>query len=93
MIVLKPKKPQEFIMSKLLKNNCMVYFSAYANQKFGILNNHGVYIRKEQVESAVQSPDKRGKIGRYLTSEKDGVKVVYQKESGVKKIITFYPIK
>lgn len=69
----------------------MIYFTAYANQKFSILNKHGVFIRKEQVETALDIPDKRGKIGRYLTSEKDGVKVVYQKESGVKKIITFYP--
>ncbi len=70
----------------------MIYFTAYANQKFGILNNHGVFIRKEQVESAVQSPDTRGKIGRYLSVEKDGVKVIFQREAGVKKIITFYPI-
>lgn len=70
----------------------MIYFTAYANQKFGILNNYGVFIRKEQVESALQSPDTRSKIGRYLSVEKDGVKVIFQREAGVKKIITFYPI-
>ncbi len=70
----------------------MIYFTSYANQKFTILNSHGVFIRKEQVESALDTPEQRGKIGRYLTSEKDGVKVVYQKENGIKKIITFYPI-
>lgn len=69
----------------------MVYFTAYANQKFSLLNSHGVFIRKEQVESAIHTPELHGKIGRYLTSEKDGVKVIYQKEDGIKKIITFYP--
>lgn len=71
----------------------MNYFTSYANQKFTLLNEHGVFIRKEQVEIALNSPDHRGKIGSYLTAEKDGVKVVYQKNSGVKKIITFYPSK
>ncbi len=69
----------------------MIYFTAYANQKFSLLNNHGVFIRKEQVESSVLSPNINGKIGKYLTAEKSGVKVVYEKDGKVKKIITFYP--
>ena len=69
----------------------MIYFSAYAEQKFSVLNRHGVFIRKEQVEVALQLPDKRGKIGRQHTAEKDGVKVVYTKEGDLKKVVTFYP--
>ncbi len=71
----------------------MIYFTAYADQKFNLLNEHQVFIRKEQVEDIVQSPDKRGKIGKYLTVEKDKVKVIYEREAEVLKIITFYPIK
>lgn len=69
----------------------MIYFTAYANQKFNLLNNHGVFIRKEQVEMSLISPQIKGKIGKYLTAEKNGVKVVYEKEGKLKKIITFYP--
>lgn len=71
----------------------MIYFTAYANQKFTILNNHQVYIRKEQVEQTVSTPEKRGKVGKYLTAEREGIKIIYQKQAGVLKIITFYPIK
>ncbi len=70
----------------------MIYFTAYANQKFTLLNNHGVFIRKEQVEATFISPDNRGRIGKYQTIERDGVKIIYQKDGDVKKVITFYPI-
>lgn len=71
----------------------MVYFTAYANQKFTLLNNHQVFIRREQVEHTLQLPEKRSKIGKYYAAEKDGVKVVYKKEDDIVKVITFYPIK
>mgnify|MGYP000927984633 CR=1 FL=1 len=70
----------------------MIYFSAYAEQKFAVLNRHGVFIRKEQVEDALNAPALRGKIGRCLSAEKDGVKVIYSKEGELKKVITFYPL-
>ncbi len=70
----------------------MIYFTSYAEEKFTILNRHGVFIRKEEIESAVTTPDTRGALGKYATAEKGRVKVIYQKESGLKKIITFYPI-
>lgn len=69
----------------------MIYFTAYANQKFTILNNHQVFIRKEQVEQTLIRPDKRAKIGKLYTAEKDSVKVIYQKQAGVMRVITFYP--
>lgn len=70
----------------------MIYFTAYAEKKFNLLNNHKVYIRKEEVELALATPDKRGKIGSLLTCERNNLKVVYQREAGIQKIITFYPV-
>ncbi|MBU4347027.1 hypothetical protein KKF23_00530, partial [Patescibacteria group bacterium] len=71
----------------------MIYFTKYAEQKFDILNKHKVYFTREQIEDAVKSPDKNGKKNKYLTARKDEVKVIYRKEDGVIKIITFYPVK
>lgn len=71
----------------------MLYFTKYAEQKFDILNKHKVYLTREQVEEAVSVPDKQGKRVGLLTAERDGIKVLYKKEAGVTKIITFYPIK
>ena len=71
----------------------MIYFTKYAEQKFNILNKHKVYFRREQIESAVNLPDKISKKGKYLAARKDEVKVIYKKEDGMIKIITFYPVK
>jgi len=71
----------------------MLHFTNYANQKFNILNNHKVYFTREQIEDVVCVPDEVGKNGKYLTYEKDGVKVILKKEGGVNKVITFYPTK
>ncbi len=71
----------------------MLYFTKYANNKFEILNKHKVYFRREQVEETVKMSDKVKKKGRNYFAHKDGVGVVYEKEGGEIKIITFYPIK
>jgi hypothetical protein len=71
----------------------MIYFTKYANNKFELLNKYKVYFTREQVEDAVKLPDKIEKKGKYLGAEKDGVKVIYLKEGGVDKVITFYPVK
>jgi hypothetical protein len=71
----------------------MLYFTKYANNKFDILNKHKIYLRKEQIEDAVGAPDKTIKKGKYFISHKDGIEAVYQKEDGMIKIITFYPVK
>ena len=70
----------------------MIYFTKYAENKFEILNRHKVYFTREQIEDAVKSPDKTGKKNKYLTALKDEVKVVYQKDGDLIKIITFYPV-
>lgn len=71
----------------------MIYFTAYANQKFDLLRQHQSYIIKEQVEDIIASPDKTGKKGRYAYAAKDGWKVVYQKQAEVIRVLTFYPTK
>ena len=71
----------------------MIYFTKYAEKKFDILNKHKVYFTREQVEDAVQLPDKLEKKGKYLSARKDEMKVVYKKDNGVVKVITFYPVK
>jgi hypothetical protein len=71
----------------------MIYFTKYAEQKFEILNKYKVFFTREQVEDAVKKPEKITKKGRYLSAKSDNIKVVYQKDAGVYKVITFYPVK
>ena len=71
----------------------MLYFTKYANEKFDILNKHKVYFTREQIEDAVNAPDKTGKKGKLLTAQKEDIKVIYRKEENILKIITFFPVK
>ncbi|MDD4271446.1 MAG: hypothetical protein PHF50_01435 [Patescibacteria group bacterium] len=71
----------------------MLYFTKYAETKFDLLNKHKVYFTREQIEDAVGAPDKAGKKGKFLTAQKEDIKVIYKKEADVLKIITFFPIK
>ncbi len=71
----------------------MIYFTKYAEKKFDILNKHKVYFTREQVEDTVKLPDKVEKKGKYFRARKDDVKVVYKKENGAVKVITFYPVR
>lgn len=71
----------------------MIYFTSYAEKKFEILNKHKIFLRKEEVESALKLPDKTTKKGKYFINYKDGVGVIYKKEEEIIKVITFYPIK
>jgi hypothetical protein len=71
----------------------MISFTKYAEQKFDILNDHKVFLTREQVLEALKTPDKVSKKGTCLSARKDGVKVVYRKDGGNIRIVTFYPIK
>ncbi len=71
----------------------MIYFTKYAEQKFDILNKYKVYFTREQIEDTIKLPDKVNKKGIYLAARKEEVKVVYEKEGGNIKVITFYPVK
>lgn len=71
----------------------MIYFTSYAEKKFEILNKHKCYLRKEEVESALNLPSKTKKKGKYFVNYKNGIGVVWQREGEIVKIVTFYPIK
>ena len=71
----------------------MIYFTKYAEKKFDILNKHKVYFTREQIEETLKLPDKTEKKGKYLTAQKNRIKVIYKREDEMIKIITFYPIK
>ena len=71
----------------------MLYFTKYAEQKFDILNKHKIFFTREQIEDAVNTPDKTGKKDKLLTAQKENIKVIYKKDEDILKIITFYPIK
>lgn len=73
--------------------NPMIHFTKYAENKFDILNKHKVYFTREQIEDVIKLPDKISKKGKYLAARKDNVKAVYKKESGIIRVITFYPVK
>ena len=71
----------------------MIYFTKYAEKKFDILNKYKVFFTREQIEETIAKPDKVTKKGKRLAARKDGIKVVYSKQSDVIKVITFYPVK
>ncbi len=70
----------------------MTYFTKYAEKKFDILNKHKVYITREQVEDCLAEKNLERK-GKYYLAKKDGIGVVFDKQGGKIRIITFYPIK
>ncbi len=71
----------------------MIHFTKYAEEKFDILHKYKVYLTREQIEEAVTVPEQIKKKGNYLAAKKDGIKVVYRKDHGIIKIITFFPVK
>ena len=71
----------------------MTHFTKYAENKFEILNKYKVYFTKEQIEDCLKLPDKIYKKGKYLAVRKENIKVVYKKEDGMIKVVTFYPVK
>ena len=71
----------------------MIYFTKYAEKKFEILNKYKVFFTREQIKDVLKSPDKINKKSNFLSAKKDKVKVVFKKENGITKVITFYPVK
>ena len=71
----------------------MIYYTKYAENKFDILNKHKIYFTKEQIEETIKLPNKISKKGKYASSQKDGIKVIFKKESEVIRVITFFPVK
>jgi hypothetical protein len=77
----------------------IIHYTKYAEEKFFILQNHGRQILKEDITEIVKIPDganeKKGFVFAHACLPPDNYcwEVVYKKEDGVLRIITFYPIK
>ena len=71
----------------------MLHFTKYAEKKFDVLNKHRVFFTREEVEEAILNSDEVNKKGKYYFAVKDRVCVVFQKVGGVKRVVSFYPIK
>ncbi len=71
----------------------MIHFTKYSEEKFNILNKHKVYFTKEMIEETIKSPTKEEKKGKFFFMEKDGCRVICDKEEGVTRVLTFYPFK
>ena len=76
----------------------MIYFTAYAQKKFSVLERHKVLFSREAVVSAAESPDVADDTKKPLVFVRKTVDdgrmfcVVYKKEGELQKIITFYPL-
>ncbi|MDP3764597.1 MAG: DUF4258 domain-containing protein [bacterium] len=75
----------------------MVIFTKHALDKFTVLKKHEILVSKNIVIKAVTKPDTIDHsrspllIGQVRFDKSHVLRVVYKKEGGNKKIITFYP--
>jgi len=75
----------------------MIYFTKHALEKFEILKRHNFYVSKEQVLETITNPEKIDYsrspllIAQRKFDATHVFRVVYKKEEGLIKIITFYP--
>ena len=78
--------------------DAMIHFTKYATEKFDILRRHKFTLTQEEVEDVLKLPDKVEKKDKLFFAEKKMaddclLKVVYKKEEGAVKVVTFYPVK
>ena len=75
----------------------MIHFTKHARDKFDVLRRHGLDLTEAQVIQAVRAPDLVGTsrwpllIAQSKLDREHVLRVVYKKEQGIIKIITFYP--
>lgn len=75
----------------------MIYFTKHALDKFKFLERHGFKVLRDQVIKTINSPEiiDLSRLPLLIAQRKfdsDHVlRVVYKKEKGVIKVITFYP--
>jgi len=77
----------------------MIVYTKHAEEKFRILKEQGFIVKKKMVEKVINSPDALDYsqspllIAQKSIDEKHILKVVFKKENGIIKIITFYPMR
>jgi hypothetical protein len=75
----------------------MIVFTKHANEKFKVLKRHKFTVLRRQILDAVKHPDSIDYsrvpllIAQKQIDKRHVLRVVYKKEIGVIKIITFYP--
>ena len=77
----------------------MIYYTKYAKEKFSVLQEHKFSLTKEDIESVLRMSESVRKFdkklwlaeGRY--SDEYNLRVIFEKDSSAKKVITFYPVK
>jgi hypothetical protein len=77
----------------------MIVYTKHAEEKFRILKEQGFIVKKKMVEKVINSPDAVDHsqfpllVAQKSIDEKHILKVVFKKENGIIKIITFYPMR
>jgi hypothetical protein len=75
----------------------MIIYTKHAKEKFKILKNQGFPIKKKLVEETLRFPERvdYSQIpllrAEKTIDEKHVLRVVFKKENGIIKVITFYP--
>lgn len=75
----------------------IIHFTRHAEDKFEILEKHGVIIIKKQVTDTIHRPEVVDRsrlpllIAQSLLDRDHVLRVVYKQEEELIKIITFYP--
>lgn len=76
-----------------------IIFTQHAELKFRILEEHGFKITEKQIEDTIRSPENvtKGRKGRLIAqraiSESHLIRVVYQEDEGIIRVVTFYPVR
>ena len=76
----------------------ILHYTKHANDKFFMLQRHGRQVFKDDINGIIKFPDSvEQKKDLYfangkLSSEDEFWQVIYQKDSTIVKILTFYPL-
>jgi hypothetical protein len=79
------------------KSNDLIFYTAHAKEKFKILKEQGFLVKRKWVEDTIKFPEIIDHsqmpllIAQKTIDEKHVLRVVFKKENGIIKIITFYP--
>jgi hypothetical protein len=77
----------------------MIYYTKYAGQKFDVLRAHKFSLTKEDVEKVLKVPEVTKKFDDQLWlaqgeySDEYNLRVIFEPEGEMQKVITFYPVK